>query len=110
MSFIYLATPYSHKDPQVRQNRYEHACKVAGKLMEEGNLVFCPIAHSHAIETVGMTKINDGNFWLRQDFAILKHADFLYVCMMPGWGESHGVREEVKFAQANKIPVAYIDF
>ena len=55
MSFIYLATPYSHKDPQVRQNRYEHACKVAGKLMEEGNLVFCPIAHYSASLTEILT-------------------------------------------------------
>jgi len=108
-SFIYLASPYSHPDPAEKVKRYEHICRVAGKMMENGEQVFCPIAHSHPIEILGMTKIHDGDFWLKQDFAILKHAEMLVVCMMPGWSSSHGVNAEIKFAEQNNIPVAYID-
>lgn len=109
MSFIYLASPYSHPDPQEKQRRYEHICKVAGKLMEEGKKIFCPIAHSHPIEVLGMSKVHDGPFWLDQDFAILKHAEMVYVCMMPGWKDSVGVKAEMDFAYKNKIPVAFIN-
>lgn len=109
MSFIYLASPYSHPNADIKQRRYEAICKVAAKLMEQGEQVFCPIAHSHPIEVIGMNQVRNGDFWLKQDFAILKHAEMLVVCMMPGWGESHGIKAEVQFANDNKIPVAYID-
>lgn len=109
MSYIYLATPYSHPDKEIREKRYIHACQIAGKLMRQGEKVFCPIAHSHPIETVGMSERQSADFWLDQDFAILKHAEMLMVCMMPGWAESHGVNEEINFAHTNKIPVCYIE-
>jgi hypothetical protein len=108
-SFIYLASPYSHPDPAVKQDRYEEICRTAAMLMEKGERVFCPIAHSHPIEILGMKTVHTGDFWLDQDFAILKHAEMLMVCMMPGWTTSHGIHEEIKFANENNIPVAYIE-
>lgn len=108
-SFIYLASPYSHKDSDIREMRFKKVCQIAAKLMLQGDKVFCPIAHSHSIETIGMSRRLPGPFWLNQDFSILKHAEILYVCMLPGWGESEGIKAEVEFALANNIPVAYID-
>lgn len=106
---VYLASPYS-KYPKGREAAFREVCKKAASLMEEGIEVFCPIAHSHSIEQEAMTKIQDGDFWLKQDFAILRKCDWLYVYMMPGWGDSYGVNKEIDFAKANKIPVAYLSY
>lgn len=112
---MYLASPYSAKgrDPtspeasRIRQERYETICKVAARMMESGMHIFCPIAHSHPIEQVGMADIKDGDWWLNQDYAILQHCDAMYVCMMPGWTDSYGIGKEIEFAQAKGIPVIY---
>jgi hypothetical protein len=88
--------------------RYEMACIAAAKLMEKGEVVFCPIAHSHPIETIGMTSVRDELFWLHQDFTILSRCDELVVLCIGGWEESSGVAKEVAFANKHNIPVHYL--
>ena len=105
---IYLATPYNGY-LGTRAEAYHLACLKAAELMEEGYTVFSPIAHSHSIEIEsGMSK--SGEFWLRQDFAILAYCDELWVYKLPGWDTSYGVAEEIKFAKAYDIPVKEIEY
>lgn len=106
---VYLATPYS-KFPGGREMAYQLACAKAAQLMHQGYEVFCPIAHSHSIETEAMPHIQDGDWWLKQDFAVLKHCDKLAVYQMPGWDVSYGVAKEVDFANNYKIPVEFIPY
>jgi hypothetical protein len=106
---IYLASPYS-KYPQGKVAAFEAVCEKAAEMMLMGDLVFCPIAHSHPIEDIGMVDIQPGNFWLKQDFAVLERCDELAVYKMPSWEESYGVRKEIEFAQKNNIPVTYIEY
>ena len=61
MSYSYLASPYSVTWPvskqsavTIRDRRYRKVCRKAAQLMKEGKLIFCPIAHSHPIEVIGM--------------------------------------------------------
>jgi len=115
--YSYLASPYSVKSPlspvqaaTLRDRRYRHVCKLAALLMRQGHKIFCPIAHSHPIEVIGMGgKIMDGDFWLEQDFALLKHASELIVFKMDGWEQSSGVAREIAFAEENAIPIRYIE-
>lgn len=114
--FIYLASPYSVVNPISRQqasvlraSRYRRVCKKAAQLMKKGELVFCPIAHSHPIEVIGMPgELQSGDFWLRQDFAILEKASKLVVYQMDGWDKSSGVAREIAFAEEKGIPVTYL--
>ena len=108
MSFIYLASPYSHPEPEMRVLRFNEACRVAGLLMKEGHTVFSPIAHSHAIEQT-FDSIEPGPFWMKQDIPILRHADAVYVLMLDGWDKSKGVAQEVELAKQAMIPVEYIN-
>jgi hypothetical protein len=116
--FIYLASPYSvkqnigsHQAKLIRNRRYKQVCQKAAELMLAGETVFCPIAHSHPIETIGFNGvIKDGNFWLQQDFPILAQASKLLVYQMNGWQESYGVKLEIEFALANSIPVEYLPY
>ena len=78
--------------------------------MKNGELIFCPIAHSHAIEAIGMPgEVNSGDFWLKQDFAVLAHAKELIVFMMDGWEDSNGIKAEIEFAKEHDIPIRYIE-
>lgn len=107
---IYLASPYSHPDPAQKIERYRAACTVAGRLMKRGKNVFSPIAHSHVIEEhFEDGKIEGHTFWLKQDFAILRHCEKLVVLRLDGWQASKGVAAEVEFAGRLGIPVEYID-
>ncbi len=118
MSYKYLASPYSVlnaeqlTEQQIKNRltrRYKRVCKKAAELMLKGDNVFCPIAHSHPIEIHGIKVRKDGDFWLKQDFALLKTADELVVYKMPGWEKSYGVSKEIEFAESNGIPVSYLD-
>lgn len=104
--FIYLASPYSHPDPKVREQRFEQACKAAAELMAAGAIVFCPIAHSHPI---GLWLPNQTHeMWMAQDLPLLARATGLAVLQIDGWTESRGVQEEIDFALDHGIPVKYI--
>ena len=107
-ALVYLASPYS-KYPGGREEANKLVTKKAAELMEEGYILFAPIPHSHNIEKE-MSKTYDGDWWLEQDFAVLKNCDKLVVYKIPGWEKSYGVKEEIKFAKKNKIPVEYIEY
>jgi hypothetical protein len=106
---VYLASPYS-RFPGGREQAFKLVCQKAAQLMEQGVSVFCPIAHSHPIEVEGMSKIQDGDFWLKQDFAVLDKCDELWVYKMPGWDTSYGVEKEIERAQWEGIPIKYITY
>ena len=104
---IYLASPYSHPDPAVREARFEAACKAAAGILREGGIVFSPIAHSHHIAKYGLPP--ELGFWLRIDRAILAHCSAVHVLMLPGWRESKGVEAEIMEAERLGIPVEYME-
>lgn len=109
MSLIYLASPYTHSNPMVKAQRYEAACRAAGKLMKQGLCVFSPIAHSHPIELYFEDGKAEGmEFWLRQDFAILGSCSKMLVLTLDGWAASKGVAAELEFCKAHNIPFGFI--
>lgn len=105
---IYLASPYTHDNPFVRQDRFEAACRKAAELLESGKNVFSPIAHSVPIQTHGTLAVCDWNFWRRFDFEMLSKCDVLYVLTLPGWEASTGVLAEIQEAARLHINVLFI--
>ena len=110
MGLTYLASPYSAPTARKRAARFRQVCKKAAELMEAGQLIFCPIAHSHPIEVNGMSEIHSGDFWLKQDFAILEKCEQLLVYKMPGWENSYGIKREIEYAELLGIPVEYLEY
>lgn len=110
MSLSYLASPYTHKDPAVREERYHAACKKAAELMLAGKVIFCPIAHSHPIsEHMPEGFAIDGALWEKQDEPYVSMCDELIVLMLPGWETSKGVTHEMSEAQSRKIPITFVE-
>jgi hypothetical protein len=109
MELLYLASPYSHVNPIVRQQRFEAVCRVAGRLMHEGKCVFSPIAHSHPIEQhFEDGSIEGHDFWLKQDFAVLSRCSRLVVVTLDGWEASRGVAAEIQYAHERGIPLEFM--
>ncbi len=97
MKRIYLACPYWHEDPDIRDQRYRIASYVAHHLMQQGHMVFSPLSHSVPIARWGDSD-GDHEFWLRQDASFLLHwATDLYIICTDGTYESYGVNWEIDY-------------
>lgn len=107
--YLYLACPYTDKDPLVEEQRYLAVVRAAGHLMLQGFNVFSPIAHSHPIALHGMTQPTTGLFWKKQDIPLLKHASALVVLMLPGWEHSKGLAWEIETARALHMPLLWLN-
>src|SRR5262249_38111952 len=106
-SMIYLASPYSHTDADVRQQRFHAACLTTVALMRAGHTVFCPVVYGHPLASHGLP--TDWAFWERYNREHLARCDQLVVLMLDGWKESIGVREEVRIAAELGKPVRYVN-
>jgi hypothetical protein len=104
---IYLACPYSSPDPAVREQRFHAVNRAAARLMEQGDLIFSPISHSHPIAIDGGLP-KDWGFWERYDRAILGCCRTLIVLCLPGWEQSVGVQAEIKIAKELGLDIEYI--
>lgn len=104
---IYLASPYTHEDPEVMQERYEKAALCLTNMMKEGYIVYSPIVHCHEI-AVKYDLPKDFDFWMRQDIGVLRHCEKMYVIAIPGYQESKGVNFEKEFCEQAGIPVVHI--
>lgn len=105
---IYLATPYSHPDPEVMEQRFRQACKIAGKLMGEGFIIFSPIAHTHPIAVEGNLDKSWG-FWGKFDYEFVEASQEVWVAKMGGWDTSRGVSAEIKLARELGKPVKFLE-
>ncbi len=108
----YLASPYTHKDPAVMQDRYERVVNVQTKLLDDGHPIFCPIAQSHVAQLKMTAPFkNDASFWLDEiDIPVLGICDELFILTLPGWRDSYGVHQE--WLAALDVPhmfITYID-
>ncbi len=102
---IYVCSPYSDPNLEVRQARYEAACRATVELLREGKVVFSPIVHSHPLTDHGLP--GDWQFWQKVDSHMLRKADRVLVLMMPGWKESVGIQAEIALAERLGIGVEY---
>lgn len=106
-SFIYLAGPYAHPDPEVREMRYRALTAVAANMMRNGVPVYSPITHNHPLAT--MNEMPTGwDFWRSMDEPMITQSSELHVLMLDGWKESVGVTAEIAIAERLGKPVRYI--
>ena len=103
---IYLASPYSHDDPAIREQHFQAVCRETAELMRRGNVVFSPIVHGHPL--VGHGLPTDWPFWERFDREHLRRCDELVVLTLDGWRESVGVAAEIRIADELGTPIRYL--
>lgn len=103
---IYLASPYTHSDVNVRIERYRQAARYAANLMLQGVQCFSPIAYGHQFNIIHGLPVSF-SYW--QDFndRILLSCDEVLVLKIDGYLESRGIAHEIKLADDNGIRVRY---
>ncbi len=105
-TLIYLASPYSHPDPQIRRDRYEQVLEATRLLMEQGHHIWAPIVYTHQLAEAGMA--TDWAYWQRLDEAMLARCQELWVLMLDGWVASDGVQAEIQLAKRWGLPRRYV--
>ena len=105
---LYLALPYSHPDPTVREHRFRTACRASALLMKSGVVVFSPISHSVPIVAHGDLGDTDHDFWMSMDLPVLRRCDEVLVLALGGWTASLGVRRELFEALTLRKPITLI--
>ena len=105
---IYLASPYTHPDPAVMEERFDKVVAVAAQLINRGHIIYSPIMHFHPI-AVRHELPREFAFWKEVNLQILKRCDELWILDLIGTYESHGVMAERMFAQTQGIPTRTIN-
>lgn len=106
-SLVYLACPYSHPDPEVREARFRAANQAAAVLAAAGVHVFSPITHTHPILLAGDLPCG-WEYWEAYDRAVLDACRALVVLQAEGWDQSTGVRAEVTIAEQLGLPCYFV--
>lgn len=103
---VYVAIPYTHPSLAMKKYRFEVANLYTAWLFRQGVWAFSPIGHSHPL---GPYDVGTGwSDWEAFDLHLIDNCKEVHVLMLPGWRESHGVQDEVKYAMAEGVPVRYI--
>lgn len=105
---IYIASPYSHPDPQVRQGRYLLALHYSALLLRESRLNFSPIVYGYNFQQLADLG-GDYLTWKKFNDFMLSQATEMHVLCVPGWRESAGVNYEIAFARTSEIPYRLIE-
>ncbi|HZZ80637.1 MAG TPA: DUF1937 family protein [Gemmataceae bacterium] len=104
---IYLASPYSHPDPAIRQQRFRAACVVAAALLRAGHTAFSPIVHGHPLIEHGLP--TDWQFWEHWGREMLVRCDGVAVLQLDGWIDSVGVQAEIALARSLAKPLEFVE-
>jgi len=105
---IYLASPYSHPDPLVRQARYHSAATFVARELWNGLPLFSPICYAHHMANEHNMPL-DAASWAPFNEWMISKSYALWVLRIEGWDNSVGVNAEIVLAHSLSIPVEYKD-
>jgi len=105
---IYLATPYSHKDKDVVEQRYIQTAEKCAELISQGHVVISPIFYGHNLLKFREMP-SDWEFWKNFCESFLLQCSELWVYKIDGWDQSSGVKGEIELAKKINIPIRYIE-
>ncbi len=103
---VYLASPYTHQDPDVREARFEAACQCAVAFITRGVYIFSPVVHCHPLTLMGMPQ--EWAHWEEYDRALLNASSSLVALTMNGSVGSVGMNEEWNIMRSELARPVYI--
>lgn len=101
---IYLASPYSHDDPAVREERYQRAFDYVATRMAMGEIIFSPIVYGHQF----LGAPTHFEYWADFNDMILLGAGEMRILRLDGWQDSRGIRHEMNLANDNGIRITEV--
>ena len=107
MGYIYLASPYSHSDPEVRTKRFLAAEAFVANRLREGTTIYSPVVFCHEI-ACRYHLPPDIDFWWQHNVPMLEVARELWILTLDGWQDSRGIARERSFASRRMIPIVQV--
>ena len=106
---IYLASPYTHANKAVMQQRYEQAQRcMFWMITTRPDPVYSPIVHFHDF-TCKFDLPRDAGWWKATNFNMIRRCNSMAVLVVSGVTTSKGVQEEIELAQYLMMPVEYVN-
>jgi len=105
---IYLASPYTHLDSAIMEQRFEAVVAACAHYINKGKIVYSPIVHNHPI-AIRHELPREWSYWLKADLAMLRHASEFHILCLEGYQQSVGVKAELEFAVKAGIDITYVD-
>lgn len=93
---IYIASPYSHADPAIRESRYRAVEHYTAELLRAQSWCYSPIVHCHHL-ALRFELPFTAAFWSEYNYHVLERCDALHVLKLPGWDDSRGVQAEINY-------------
>lgn len=104
----YLASPYAHPSPSIREQRYRDLQEYAGPLMVAGYFIYAPILQTHPVAARFSLPV-EFEWWEQYNRAFIRISAGVIVADISGWSESRGVRHEIALARKMLLPVWLLD-
>lgn len=107
MSYFYIASPYTHPNTLVMDQRFNKVVDFTSWLIDIYRYnVFSPIVHSHPL--CRHRSLEPGfDYWAELDRLMIAPAAGLFVFEIEGWKQSKGVAEEIAFAEQIRKPIYF---
>lgn len=102
--FYYLASPYTHDDHKVIDERVELAHEYYGEFTRHGLHVYNATYESHRAAKAHKLPTHF-SFWLAHNSAFIKPSCGIIIAEIDGWQESKGVKSEIEEARRYGLPV-----
>lgn len=103
----YLAAPYSSSSKEEKEQRIKALCEKDAELMKQGIFTISPLLKHLVIQNVPDVP-GDWEYWKEYSHTLLAKCDLLIVLTLPGWYESTGVQEEIKFAKEIGMEIIFM--
>lgn len=118
MAFTYLASPYSHAQPKVRQERYIATRDWIANHMRvhPRSVIYSPIVHFHDLARANKFD-HSFEFWSHINIEMIRAASQFWVLKLKGYDtsvgifgdNSKGILGELDIAQQFNKPVKFIE-
>jgi hypothetical protein len=102
---IYLATPFTHKDSNIMNERLSLVTKVNYILIEKGITCISPVFYGCALSEKVKNRDLSWTTWERFCKDLIDKCKMMIVLNVFEWEKSTGVTEEIKYCKDNNIPV-----
>ena len=96
---IYVASPYTHKNPEVRSERYYAVMDfIAHHQDEYDQILYSPIVHYHQI-AIDFDLPTNWEWWWDKNKQMMDLASTILELRIDGWETSKGMQAEIKYAE-----------
>lgn len=107
MPAVYLASPYSHPDPEVRLSRFNTVMAAGAWLLSRRIWYFSPVQYTHIL-ALRFKLPTDADFWWDYNRTMIDaHRAVIMLCI-DGWKESKGMKQELEYAREHGLRVQYL--